>query len=74
MKYKYVVTDDNGLIQPWICTMNESHDDFALELPGKPIRAGYAVVDSGRWSVYGVSTSLKLESDPRDAELLEEYM
>ena len=65
MKYKYVVTDDNGLIQPFICTMHQSHDDFALELPGIPIRAGYAVAEDGKWTTYGVSVSLKLNSDPK---------
>jgi hypothetical protein len=73
MRMKYVVVDDglNDLVIVFPEMMEHSR---MQHLPGTILSAGFIAVVDGKWSCYGKSVSLGLESRPKEDSKLANSM
>lgn len=71
MKSKYVIIEVDGMEVPLIFSRMLSHEVVATALLPSVHAAGYCELDAaGKWTTSGQSVSLKLDSRPQDAEIL----
>lgn len=70
---KYVIFENHSQILPVVFPDHITHSDIKIE-NAKPVSAGFVDVSYGGFcTVYGKSTSLKLDSRPVDSSILEDW-
>ena len=76
MAMKYIVIKTHLGKVPVMFSGILSHDDVAraLSKPMKIISAGFVDIVDGVVSAHGHSSSLGIQSDPRDSALIEQYL
>lgn len=68
---KYVISD-KGEVN--IGREGQYHADLARNFEGAVIAAGHCNQnDDGTWRVFGSSVGFRIESEPKDAEILNKY-
>lgn len=77
-KSKYVILRVGGTDLPIVFSDLMTHADVARPLcahRGEPVAAGFCYInDAGRYTCYGESVSLRLESRPEDGAILNRYL
>ena len=71
MKSKYIIVKMEGMEVPLIFSSFLSHEAVAMTKQNEILSAGYCEMNTvGKWITSGQSVSLKLNSRPQDAEIL----
>jgi hypothetical protein len=74
MKCKYVMLVEWGIETPILFPDHLEHSAAVNPNQHKPISAGFCYIGGGDVSVYGFSTSLKIEHRPEDADIIKFFL
>ncbi len=75
MKSKYIILEQSGMEIPVVFSRFLQHEDLAVALKHRVCSAGFCELGpAGKWIAGGESVSLKLNSRPQDAEILNAHL